>query len=192
MDVRHTAVIDRAIAVGSDFKTDFEGPWTDVDDALLELWLKTADHFDDASNPPHDPVQCGRREPVHRPGVTRLEWKNLREEAGLTLRELGDRVGVDQGTISRWESGARWPGDAPEYFSFLRDEAEKFGQTIRMQIFLLQSKRDRWMDNPVYLEFEVRDDHWHAIFKAGGLFDKWRETGSLPVYTPRGAGLLTS
>ena len=32
--------------------------------------------------------------------------KNRREELGLTLKEVADYVGVSEGTVSRWESGA--------------------------------------------------------------------------------------
>ena len=31
--------------------------------------------------------------------------KNRRIELGLTLKEVADRVGVSEGTVSRWESG---------------------------------------------------------------------------------------
>ena len=31
--------------------------------------------------------------------------KNKRTELGMTMKELGDKVGVSEATISRWESG---------------------------------------------------------------------------------------
>ena len=31
--------------------------------------------------------------------------KNRREELGLTMKEVAEKVGVSEGTISRWESG---------------------------------------------------------------------------------------
>jgi DNA-binding transcriptional regulator YiaG len=35
--------------------------------------------------------------------------RELREAAGLTQREVGRVIGVDEATVSRWESGARAP-----------------------------------------------------------------------------------
>jgi transcriptional regulator with XRE-family HTH domain len=33
----------------------------------------------------------------------------FRDERGLTMADLGDALGVDKGTVSRWESGQRFP-----------------------------------------------------------------------------------
>jgi transcriptional regulator with XRE-family HTH domain len=33
------------------------------------------------------------------------EGRRLREAAGLSLRELADAIGVEPGTLSRWETG---------------------------------------------------------------------------------------
>ena len=35
--------------------------------------------------------------------------ERLRKAAGLTQAQLAELVGVDQATVSRWESGERWP-----------------------------------------------------------------------------------
>ena len=36
--------------------------------------------------------------------------QRLREEDGMTQEELGEKLGVSQGTVSQWESGKRAPG----------------------------------------------------------------------------------
>lgn len=36
--------------------------------------------------------------------------QRLREEDGMTQEELGEKLGVSQGTVSQWESGKRVPG----------------------------------------------------------------------------------
>jgi DNA-binding transcriptional regulator YiaG len=54
--------------------------------------------------------------------------RELREAAGLTQRDVAHVVGVDEATVSRWESGARDPrGRRRESYSALlkrlREEA---------------------------------------------------------------------
>lgn len=46
--------------------------------------------------------------------------KAAREGAGLTKTELGRRVGVDRGTVARWESGQRKP-DSPAVVATVAD-----------------------------------------------------------------------
>lgn len=48
-------------------------------------------------------VRIGPKHPRH---IYLQEW---RESRGLTGQQLGDRLGVSKGTISRWESGKRVP-----------------------------------------------------------------------------------
>lgn len=36
--------------------------------------------------------------------------QRLREEDGMTQEEMGEKLGVSQGTVSQWESGKRVPG----------------------------------------------------------------------------------
>ena len=155
---------------------DWRGAWTKADESWLGTVLQMAEHFEH----PHHPVDCQRKIDPH---WGRGEWKLLREEEHLTLRQLAAKLDVDAGSISRWESGARWP-ESVDYEVWLKEAADKLGEQVRMQVFLLQSKRDGWMTEPASRRF----DHWQAIFKDGGLFDRWRETGSLPVWTPQDAG----
>lgn len=35
--------------------------------------------------------------------------KQLRERSGLSQQQLGDRIGVDKGNVSRYEAGTQWP-----------------------------------------------------------------------------------
>ena len=162
---------------------DWRGAWTKADESWLGIVLQMAEHFED-----HDPRDCQR----HGDGQWgRPEWKFLREEEHLTLRQLGAKLDVDGGSISRWESGARWPENV-DYEVWLKDAADRLGEQARMQVFLLQSKRDGWHTDAVRAAkadpILDRFDHWDVIFKDGGLFDRWRETGSLPSWTPVDAG----
>lgn len=51
--------------------------------------------------------------------------RSLRKEAGLTLKEVGEALGVTHATVQRWETGQRIPrGEmAPAYLAFLRRAA---------------------------------------------------------------------
>ncbi|MBR3684995.1 MAG: helix-turn-helix transcriptional regulator [Clostridia bacterium] len=51
--------------------------------------------------------------------------KSLRKSKGLTQKELADKVGVDQRTISAWEKGICEPG-----FQMLAHLCEIFGETF--------------------------------------------------------------
>lgn len=54
-----------------------------------------------------------------------------------------------------------------------------------MQVYMLASLRDSWWD----VDTNPYPALWEAIFKPGGTYDKWGETGSLPTWTPKDAGL---
>jgi len=41
---------------------------------------------------------------VHNPGMTGAQIKKIREARGETQAEFGERFGVDQSTIHRWET----------------------------------------------------------------------------------------
>ena len=79
-----------------------------------------AEHFEH----PHHPVDCQRKID---PQWGRPEWKFLREEEGLTLRQLAAKLDVDAGSISRWESGARWPENV-DYEVWLKEAADRLGE----------------------------------------------------------------
>ena len=51
--------------------------------------------------------------------------KSLRKSNGMTQKELADKVGVDQRTISAWEKGVCEPG-----FQMLAHLCEIFGETF--------------------------------------------------------------
>ena len=46
------------------------------------------------------------------PAAVRDRWKETRESLGLSQNEVAARIGVDQKTVSRWESGSTDPGFA--------------------------------------------------------------------------------
>lgn len=50
------------------------------------------------------------------------ELKKQREKLGLSQRELAEALGVDVGTISRWERGARTP---PKYVALALEALER-------------------------------------------------------------------
>lgn len=55
--------------------------------------------------------------------------KNLRRRLGITQQQLGDRLGVDQATVSRWERGVENPRPSRQkvlYAILLRDEEKRF------------------------------------------------------------------
>jgi transcriptional regulator with XRE-family HTH domain len=180
-----TAEVEAVLIEGWTF--DVTTPWDDRDTAWLEVCLRLAEHFDDAGDPAHDPVQCQERIPA---GEPHAEWKLLRDEAGLTLRQLGRLIGADQATISRWENGLRWP-DNRAYHDWLRTAGERLGEEARLRAFIAQSKRDGWLgpERVVGQDLPTRLAHWDVFYKPGGLFDRWIETGSLPAWTPRDAGI---
>jgi transcriptional regulator with XRE-family HTH domain len=162
-------------------------PWDEHDEAWLEVGLRHAQHFDDAP-PAHDPVECQMRVPE---GEPRREWKLLREDEGLTLRDLARLLDVDAASVSRWESGARWPNNS-DYSAWLREAGERHGERARLRAFDSHSKRDGWLgpERVVGQDLPTRLAHWDVFYKEGGLFDRWVETGSLPAWTPRDAGIV--
>lgn len=177
---------------------DWFTQWTEEDEVWLNVCLQNADHWDDG----HNPVECGRRqaaEGFEQNTDGRLDWIILREEAGFTMKDLAAQFEVNVATISRWESGQRWP-DNRSYLSWLHAEGELHAQQIRTQLFAMQSKRDGWFHDKwvhthqgkkiyVTLALAHRDNHWHTLYKPDGLFDRWKETGSLPAWTPEDAGI---
>ena len=55
--------------------------------------------------------------------------KSLREERGLTLRELSDLSGFTPSAISRWESGQRTPSI---------DDFQKLMRALDVEVVILQ------------------------------------------------------
>jgi len=73
--------------------------------------------------------------------VNRLQWDSqhiqaLRRHLGLTQRELSDRLGTRQQTISEWETGMYRPRGATATLLSIIAEQAKF----RYEIFLPQKK----------------------------------------------------
>lgn len=137
----------------------------------------------------HDVVKCGETEPaalVEKLG--RSEWIAVREGEGLSQRELADLVHAgDPSNISRWESGRRWPGSW-EYLAWLRETDADQTARCTADLVRLVAYRDGWLPRYTDNAEALRVLH-DALFKPEGLLEKWRETGSLPVWTPADAGL---
>ena len=181
--------VDFDVPAASAFPADWEpkvvGEWSEADSIWLEISLSMSKHFDDG----HHPVDCQKWSVG-----ARYEWTLLREEAGLTLRQLGRMLNVDSSSVSRWESGQRWPENR-DYFEWLIEAGETLAQTARVSAVTAQLKRDGWVDNlpkpggPDVTGYTKRD-HWKIFFKPGGLFDRYIETGTLPAWTPSDAGLV--
>lgn len=59
----------------------------------------------------------------------------LRESAGMTLGQVGAAIGVNRGTVSRWETGARRPSGmlALRYGHLLACLGEEMSQEQRMR-----------------------------------------------------------
>src|SRR2546430_9516775 len=85
-------------------------------------------------------VWCPRatvcRVPRNKPRVAQVgvEFKAAREAAGLTLRELAERLPVGTSTISRWENGQRMPkpGDVRRYLPGLGAPEDKISQILEL------------------------------------------------------------
>src|SRR5439155_12572755 len=63
-----------------------------------------------------------------------VEFKAAREAAGLTLRELAERLAVGTSTISRWENGQRMPkpGDVRRYLAALGAPEDKISEILEL------------------------------------------------------------
>jgi len=177
-----------AVFENGEYHFDPNTPWDDVDEIALETALTVADHFDDG----HDPVACQldnlRSTDHRRDHQTRDEWKLLREEAGLTQTQLAKLVGVAKENVSRYEANKRRPDNEYAYFTWLRARGDELGENARMKVWMLQTYRDGWWTTGEHWTLENRLAHWNLIFHEGGLFDRWRETGQLPVWKPSDSG----
>jgi len=109
----------------------------------------------------------------------RTWWHFLRIDAGLSLEEAAGQIGVNQGTVSRWERGLRDPtGDPGErYQAWLVGQRFQLVAASREEILELAARRDRW---PYLPTGEEREAIWREFWRAGGWADQWRRTGVLP------------
>lgn len=161
--------------------------WTPQHETWLTVCLTLLEDFDDF-NP--RALLNGRAPGPH----AQFAFRFLREEAELSQQQLADRLGVNQATLSRWEQGVRIP-DSEDYFAFLRETADKVARSASYEILRCVALRDGWgdiaSDDPAHTDaLKNALDYLHEpLFRPGGLFDRWRETGSLPAWTPRDAGL---
>ena len=99
--------------------------------------------------------------------------KSRRLELGLTLKQVADRVGVSEGSVSRWESG--------EIDNMRRDKIAALARVLSIDPLILigqQSEDDAGVGNFQHSEYytnpetaqiaqEIFDNpHLHALFKA--------------------------
>lgn len=174
------------------YELDTSSPWTDNDHAALKALLDHVDHLyrhGPEADPTHDPVTCPRafdRAVVDEIG--RAEWVGIREAADLSIAELARQLEVDATNISRYEGGTRWP-EAQPYLTWLRETDRAQALQDRNTLFVMQCHRDGWFDTGYDDTPESVRRHWDALFAPGGLYTKWQETGNLPAWTPRDAGL---
>jgi len=70
--------------------------------------------------------------------------KNRRIELGLTMKEVADKVGVNEGTISRWESG--------NIRNMRRDKLVSLAQALATTPDYLMG----WVDTPDSKELNAR------------------------------------
>ena len=74
----------------------------------------------------------------------RMALKNRRIEKGLTMKEVASKVGVSEGTISRWESG--------NIENMRRDKISKLADALDISPSEIMGWDDNWKDSP---------DHFH-------------------------------
>lgn len=53
--------------------------------------------------------------------ICEIDVRRLREKLGLTQVQLADALGVDQGTVSKWENGGKPRGPAAILLKNLAD-----------------------------------------------------------------------
>lgn len=64
--------------------------------------------------------------------------KGRRQELGLTLKDIAEKVGVSEGTVSRWESG--------DIANMRRDKIVKLADALQISPSVIMG----WDDTPVY------------------------------------------
>jgi transcriptional regulator with XRE-family HTH domain len=134
-----------------------------------------------------DPIACADKTASHIVDeIGHAEWRGIRDSAGLSLAELAVLLGVDAGSISRWESGKRRPTN-PEYFRWLRDRDLEDTRIVERDVFWLLMKRGGWIAKLGREPLSLARPLWDAMWKVGGLYDRWRGTGTLPHFTPADA-----
>lgn len=97
--------------------------------------------------------------------------KNKRQQAGLTMKQLADRIGVSEGTVSRWESG--------EIANMRRDNIIALVEVLEIPIEKLMG----WDDDPrksfkkqlplipVTAQLQLQQDFYKVEQELKGYFD---------------------
>ena len=78
----------------------------------------------------------------------KLKLREIRKLAGLTMKELGDRIGCSESAISQYETGKRHPDyetllKISDYFGVSVDDILGAGKTDQEMEFLIQQIKDR-------------------------------------------------
>lgn len=77
----------------------------------------------------------------------RMALKNRRIEKGLTMKEVASKVGVSEGTISRWESG--------NIENMRRDKISKLADALDISPSEIMGWDDNWKDSPDHFRIPV-------------------------------------
>lgn len=96
--------------------------------------------------------------------------KNRRTELGLTMKELAARVGVNEGTISRWESG--------DIANMRRDKIVALANALNISPSVIMEWDDTRKQDPAYffdpetaqIAQEIKENKF-----LGGLFETARD-----------------
>jgi len=95
-------------------------------------------------------------------------WRDMRTLAGLSRGELAKKVGCDRASISRYESGARWP-DNNGYAYWLKEAYDAYLAEAKADVNLELLVRDGWMSpDPDRGEQAVK---WNVELDDGQLED---------------------
>ena len=95
-------------------------------------------------------------------------WRDMRTLAGLSRGELAEKIGCDRASISRYESGARWP-DNNAYAYWLKEAYDAYLAEAVEDANLELLLRDKWMsEDPDRGERAVK---WNVKLNDGQLED---------------------
>jgi transcriptional regulator with XRE-family HTH domain len=118
--------------------------------------------------------------------MTKEELRELRGRRGWTLKEWADRVGVDEGTVSKWETGGLRVSPKADLF-FAREEIARLHEEnagLRQELAKAQDDIDYIRATTVPRDrnhalerklLDARDAAYNALLRAASRDDRIRD-----------------